>query len=114
MKFIKPKYQYFLLLLYYPLIGFISIFNFIKAKKNKHAIIIFLFIIGIFLIYDMFIPLIINENFTIDLHNQLSMPGRLYLYLKNIIIGYIFIIDQKKNIDFNKLTKKLTPQDMIF
>ncbi|MHB1484132.1 MAG: hypothetical protein ACYCYI_05665 [Saccharofermentanales bacterium] len=105
MKLIKPKYQYFILWLYYPLIGFISIFNFIKIERNRHAIIILLIIIGAFVFFDMLIPLIINEKLQIDLHNQLSFSGRLYLYSKNIIIGAIFILDQKKNIDFSSIIK---------
>lgn len=103
---IKPKYQYFLLPFIFIIIGFISIFNFIQAKNLKHAIIVFIEIIVIILFIDMILLAIINSNFKIDLHNQLSIPGLLYAFIRDIIIGGLFIWDQKKNIDFNKLTKE--------
>lgn len=107
MKFIiKLKFQYFLLPFFFAIIGFISIFNFIQAKNLKHAIIVFIEIIAIILFVDMILLAIINSNFKIDLHNQLSIPGLLYAFIRDIIVGGFFIWDQKKNIDFNELSKK--------
>lgn len=105
MKFIiiKPKYQYFLLLFYFPIIGFISIYNFFQAKNLKRATIVFIEINTIIIFIDMILLEIINYNFKIDLHNTMSIAGLSYALIRDIIIGYLLISDQKKHIDFDKL-----------
>lgn len=96
---INPRYQYFLLPFTYPIIGLVSVLNYFQLKKYKYSIITLL-VIGIWLIANMIIPVIIVENFKIEKF-WLSVPGLLYSESLNIVIGYLLIRNQKRNIKFS-------------
>ncbi len=91
--FIKPKYQYFLLLLVplpFVFIGTIAMINFMINRKHKIAISILIVISIISFIFIIVIPSflkIIDNNILIEF---------LYTYIISVIIGIYTIRIQNK------------------